>query len=106
MTLEADEFIRRFLLHVLPDGFLGIRHFGFLANRCKKKNLGRGRELLGLDPKWPEASDKTIEQRMLELTGVDITKCPFCKKETLRRVRKVSNSGFNLTIVPKINDSS
>ena len=39
MILDADEFIRRFLLHVLPDGFMRIRHFGFLANRSKKKNL-------------------------------------------------------------------
>ncbi|MCK4729122.1 MAG: transposase, partial [Desulfobacterales bacterium] len=42
------KFMRRFLLHVLPDGFMRIRHFGFLANRCKKQSLGRCREILGL----------------------------------------------------------
>ena len=39
MTLDAHEFIRRFLLHILPDGFMRIRHFGFLANRSKKHAL-------------------------------------------------------------------
>ena len=40
-TVEAHEFIRRFLLHVLPDGIMKIRHFGFLANRCKKDSIAR-----------------------------------------------------------------
>src|SRR5947209_6423426 len=39
MPLDAQEFIRRFLLHVLPDGFMRLRHFGFLANRAKKHAL-------------------------------------------------------------------
>jgi Putative transposase len=48
MVLEAHEFIRRFLLHVLPDGFMRIRHFGFLANRSKKHLLPQCRKLLDL----------------------------------------------------------
>jgi hypothetical protein len=47
MTLDADEFIRRFLLHVLPRGLQRIRHFGFLANRSKKKNIAQCLQLLG-----------------------------------------------------------
>ena len=47
MTLDADEFIRRFLLHVLPRGFMRLRHYGFLANRHKARTLRRCRELLG-----------------------------------------------------------
>jgi hypothetical protein len=47
MTLEAVEFIRRFLLHVLPSGFVHIRHFGFLANRKRKEKLALCRSLLG-----------------------------------------------------------
>src|SRR5439155_6845927 len=50
MTLEAQEFIRRFLLHVLPEGFMRIRHFGFLANRAKKQSLAQCRKLLDLQP--------------------------------------------------------
>ena len=46
MTLSSDEFIRRFLLHVLPAGFHRIRHYGLLANAQRKDNLARVRELL------------------------------------------------------------
>ncbi|MFQ5684974.1 MAG: IS91 family transposase, partial [Candidatus Binatia bacterium] len=56
MTVEAEEFIRRFLLHVLPSGLMRIRHFGFLANRSKKQALPQCRELLGLDPAVPTLS--------------------------------------------------
>jgi Putative transposase len=48
MTLEAEEFIRRFLLHVLPEGFQRIRYYGFLANRYREKKLALCRELLGM----------------------------------------------------------
>ena len=48
MTLQAEEFIRRFLLHVLPDGFQRIRYYGFLANRYREQKLARCRELLGM----------------------------------------------------------
>ena len=47
MTLKSDEFMRRFLLHVLPSGFHRIRHFGLLANAHRRENLARARELLG-----------------------------------------------------------
>jgi hypothetical protein len=48
MTLAADEFIRRFLLHVLPDGFHRIRYYGFLGNRYRQEKLERCRHLLGM----------------------------------------------------------
>jgi hypothetical protein len=48
MTLSAEEFIRRFLLHVLPHGFHRIRHFGFLGNRYRQEKLARCRQLLGM----------------------------------------------------------
>lgn len=86
MTLPAQEFIRRFLLHVLPDGFMRIRHFGFLANRCKKKTLGRCRELLGLGAELPEVQEKSTQELMLELTGVDLTRCPVCKEGIMKVV--------------------
>ena len=50
MTLQADEFTRRFLLHVLPGGFHRIRHYGLLANPSRRENLARIRELLGVVP--------------------------------------------------------
>ena len=59
MTLATDEFIRRFLLHVLPRGFHCIRHYGLLASGCRRDNLARARELLAAPP--PAAPDKTLE---------------------------------------------
>jgi Putative transposase len=53
VTLDAQQFIRRFLLHVLPDGFIRIRHVGFLANRSEKQTLARCHKLLGLDSALP-----------------------------------------------------
>ena len=50
MTLSTDEFIRRFLLHVLPKGFHRIRHYGLLASGGRKDNLARARELLAVPP--------------------------------------------------------
>ncbi len=58
MTLQAKEFIRRFLLHVLPDGFVRIRHFGFLANRYKKENIQKCREIIGCSEQIPETTEK------------------------------------------------
>ncbi len=78
MTLQADEFIRRFLLHVLPNGFMRIRHFGFLANRSRKQKLDRCRELLGLERQPSPTAKKSARQLMLETTGVDLSRCPVC----------------------------
>jgi hypothetical protein len=83
MTLEAQEFIRRFLLHVLPDGFMRIRHFGFLANRSKKQALSRCREFLGLPPALPQFPKKSPQDLFLELTGIDLSRCPACKQGTM-----------------------
>jgi Putative transposase/Transposase zinc-binding domain len=82
MTLDANEFIRRFLLHVIPKGFVRVRHFGFLANRSKAL-LAKCRQLLDLDPALPELPAKSVHELMLQLTGIDITRCPLCQKGTL-----------------------
>ncbi len=86
MSLEAEEFIRRFLLHVLPSGFQRIRHFGFLANRHKKGKLGRCRALLGLAPQLPKPTERTTEEWIRQLTGHDPTRCPRCEQGTMHRV--------------------
>lgn len=82
MTLDAEEFIRRFLLHVIPKGFVRVRHVGFLANRSKGLLL-KCRQLLDLNPALPKLPAKTVQELMLQLTGVDITRCPLCQKGTL-----------------------
>ena len=82
ITIDAVEFIRRFPLHVPPKRFMRIRNYGFLANRCKKESLGKCRELLGLSFELPEKVEKSIQEMMLQLTGIDISRCPVCKKGT------------------------
>ncbi|HDH04416.1 MAG TPA: IS91 family transposase [Nitrospirae bacterium] len=89
-TIDAEEFIRRFLLHVLPGGFMRIRHFGFLANRCKKDNIQRIRELKGVSETVTEKTKKTTEELMLELTGTDITMCPCCRKGTMMVIAEIT----------------
>ena len=86
MTLDAVEFIRRFLLHVLPKKFMRIRHYGLLANRCKRENLSKCRKFLNVSPEPCTAEEKSIQILMLELTGLDITRCPECKKGTMKKV--------------------
>jgi hypothetical protein len=76
-SLPAEEFIRRFLLHVLPSGFMRIRHYGFLANRAKKICLAQCREQLGAPVPEP-AEAKTVADWIRDLTGIDITRCPHC----------------------------
>ena len=73
----------RFLLHVIPDGFMRVRHFGFLANRAKKHALPQCRKLLGLNPALPEIPKRSAQDLLLELTGTDLSRCPCCKKGTM-----------------------
>src|SRR5437660_2162906 len=83
LTLDAQEFIRRFLLHVLPDGFMRIRHFGFLANRVKKLALPQCRKLLGLNPALPEIPSESAKDLLLRITGIDLSRCPSCHNGTM-----------------------
>src|SRR3984893_4562475 len=80
MTLEAEEFIRRFLLHVLPEGFQRIRYYGFLANRYRKQKLARCRELLDMPAPEPPALEgaKDYRERYQELIGPSLGECPAC----------------------------
>jgi hypothetical protein len=82
LPLDAQEFIRRFLLHVLPQGFMRIRHFGFLANRSKKQALTQCRKLLNCDPP-PPRSNLCAKDLLLKLTGIDLSRCPSCQKGTM-----------------------
>jgi hypothetical protein len=83
ITLEAHEFIRRFLLHVLPDGFMRIRHFGFLANRSKKQALAQCRKLLDCDPALPQSPILSAKDLLLKITGIDLSRCPCCHEGTM-----------------------
>jgi hypothetical protein len=78
MTLEAEEFIRRFLLHVLPKGFRRIRHFGFLANACRGTKLARIRAALQAPEPPSPAKPVDYRERYAILTGDRIDLCPIC----------------------------
>jgi hypothetical protein len=80
MTLTADEFIRRFLLHVLPEGFQRIRYYGFLCNRYREQKLRRCRELLGMETETPPASEQSDDYRdhYEAVAGVSLKECPVC----------------------------
>lgn len=80
-ALDAHEFIRRFLLHVLPDGFMRICHFGFLANGSKKQTLAQCRKLLDLDPPLPPCSKLSAKDLLLKLTSVDLSAAHLAMRE-------------------------
>ena len=88
-TLDAYEFIRRFLLHILPGGFMKIRYFGFLAHKNKKQAVALIRKLIDPDMTFPEKIKETVSEMMLRLTGTDITCCPKCKKGKMIIIKKV-----------------
>ena len=85
MTLSADDFLRRFLLHVLPDGFQRIRHYGLLSNRHRAENLVRCRELLSMPALIPHPQPNYCE-RYQQLTRHDLLLCPCCKKGQMLRM--------------------
>lgn len=83
MTLSSEEFLRRFLLHTLPSGFVKIRHYGLLGNRCRHQKLTRCRVLLDQPAPEPTAPE-SVEDMMRRLTGIDIQLCPACQQGRLR----------------------
>jgi hypothetical protein len=80
MTLTAGEFIRRFLLHVLPDGFQRIRYYGFLCNRYRQQKLARCRELLGMAIEPPTMREQSDDYRdhYEAVAGYSLRECPVC----------------------------
>ena len=80
ITVKTEEFIRRFLLHILPSGFMKIRYFGFLANTNKKTSIPLLRQLINPDAEIIEKLTETVQEMMLRLTGIDLSLCPECGK--------------------------
>ena len=86
MTLDADECLRRFLLPVLPRGFMRLRHDGFLANRHTARTLRRCRALLGPPANPSPRHPPRVVQWMPEVTGIDLTQCPHGGAKPLVRL--------------------
>jgi hypothetical protein len=107
MYLDAQEFIRRFLLHVLPKGFVRIRHYGLLANRNRKEKIARCRDLLTA-PTPEQHAPQNRRERLLELTGVDIERCPACREGRMAIVAEIERLPW-FSLYPRrveVNDSS
>lgn len=99
MTLPAVEFIRRFLLHVLPDGFVKIRYFGILSNRSKKSMVELSRELLGAEDFVPPLP-MDWKTRYEKVTGVSVDRCPKCSGGSMQCVRTLVPFRFLTTTIP------
>ena len=85
VRLEGVEFVRRFLLHVLPTGVKRIRHYGILASACKKAKLGAARLALDMPAINPQALE-SAQAFMNRVTLIDVLLCPCCKKGRLHAI--------------------
>ena len=97
LTLSADEFIRRFLLHVLPSGFTKIRYYGFLAHANKKACLELIRTLIGATTEYEQKLVENVQEMMFRLTGIDICCCPQCGKGKMVYLRPIVVSAYEDT---------
>ncbi len=86
MTIPCVDFIGRFLLHVLPRGFQKVRAYGWLSPRRKKASLAAIRASLGASLPPAALAQETPVERILRLTGIDVTRCPVCGKGHLTRI--------------------
>jgi len=106
MALEADEFIRRFLLHVLPQGMQRIRYYGLLGNRHRQEKLEQCRKLLEMEPPTPAKIEvkapSDYRDRYEALTGVSLHECPLCHKGRMVTVSQITRP----TARPLIFDTS
>jgi hypothetical protein len=106
MTLEAVEFIRRFLLHVLPSGFVHIRHYGFLANRKRKKELALCRSLLPPRPTASEAGRSSASDREAPTAEQVSHQCPVCKTGRLIFIQVLTGAALACLPAPMVADTS
>ena len=97
MTLPAEEFIRRFLLHVLPSGFVKIRHFGFLANRGRQDNVRLCRQLLAASSTIPPGL-APHDSSSNKPTANTVARCPHCKLGSMRILEILLPQPF--TVIP------
>ena len=102
MTLSAEEFIRRFLLHVLPNGFHRIRYYGFLGNRYRKQKLEHCRQLLNMASPNESFSEpqprKDYRDRYQKLTGHSLRECPVCHRGRMITVKLLAKGRSPPTI--------
>ncbi|MES0447744.1 MAG: IS91 family transposase [Desulfobacterales bacterium] len=91
LTVKATEFIRRYLLHILPRGFMKIRYFGFLGHANKKTSIPLLRMLIDPCAEIAEKLTETAQEIMLRLTGIDFSLCPECGKGKMVYIEDLPN---------------
>lgn len=89
LTLDAQEFIRRFLQHILPAGFCKIRYFGFMALSTMKANLARCYDLIGKTVFLPVLEGLSGQEVFRAVTGIDPLRCPSCKTGWMRPIAAI-----------------
>ena len=97
LTLSAQEFIHRFLLHVLPRGFTKIRYYGFLAHASKKTCIEVIRTLINPSATYAQKFVESVQEMMLRLAGVDICCCPQCGEGEMLYLKPISRSAYDDT---------
>jgi len=106
-TLPGIEFTRRFLLHVVPRGFVRVRHYGFLANGVKKRRLVLARRMLGAQPPPSPPEKESKQDTYRRLTGKDPSSCPACGVGRLVVVAEIARSPTPPKLTsPSINNRS
>lgn len=97
MTVKAEEFIRRFMMHILPSRFVKIRHFGLLSNRNRATKLKKCKKLTGVFKKKTKDSISKLStaELLLKLTGININLCPSCNKGKMVRQGKVKPRSYS-----------
>ena len=106
MSLGAVEFIRRFLIHVLPSGFVHIRHFGFLANRTRKEGLALCRALLSAPQTIIDASAHAPRGGISNTEQPLPRRCPVCKTGRLILLQYLTAAACASLPAPMIADTS
>ena len=89
ISLHVKEFMRRFLLHALPRGFVRIRHFGILGNRYKKRNIQIIRNLCNVIQEKKTSIEESWKEFLKRIKGIDIDLCAKCKKGIMEEVTQM-----------------
>lgn len=95
LELDGEEFVRRFLLHVLPLKFVKIRHYGILSNRNRKGKLMRCKDFFGIDNKKDLKTKQSWEELILQIKGIDVGVCSFCKKGRMIKKENITPKAYS-----------
>jgi len=99
LTISVIDFMKRFLLHILPSGFMKIRHYGILGNPCKKKNLELCMILIGINDK-NQCEKNAVDTH--EDLKIELFICPYCRKGIMILINEISPKGHSPPVFKNI----